>query len=397
MNLDIHTILVMFALLAFMLTGLLTLAGLHAGPLSSGIRQWALASLCFSQALLPAYFLRLPAPGYEWAMVLSSVLIASGIGLQYTGIRSFKGQPCRFDLAGMLVLVALLQNLLWSVMQPDVGARSIANSLLFGAGCAICAHALLIRMEPPLRTAYWFTGTAFAILAASLWLRAILIGLSPPGTYNLYTNTPLNTTSFFISSVVQLCVTFGFVLMVNYRLMTDIQKIASRDMLTGAFTRRRLEEEALRLLARCKRTGDVLSIMMLDVDHFKSINDRFGHPVGDTVLRHLAAIAQHAIRTDDYFARYGGEEFCILLLSTTEQEALVLAERLREAYAALTLEAGFETLKSTLSIGVADSARAGLDWPSLVSAADQALYRAKQAGRNRVVPHSALEASAMGR
>jgi diguanylate cyclase (GGDEF)-like protein len=390
MNLDIHTILVMFALLAFIQTGLLTLAGLHAGPISSGIRQWALASFCISLGLLPAYFFRVPVPGYEWAVVLGSVLIAAGIGLQYTGIRTFKGQSRRWDLAVMLVLVALLQNLLWSVLQPDVGARSIANSLLFGAGCAVCARALLIRIEAPLRTAYWFTGAAFTLLAASLWLRAIVIGLAPPDTYNLYTNTPLNAASFFISSVVQLCVTFGFVLMVNYRLMTDIQKIASRDMLTGAFTRRRLEEEALRLLARCMRTGDVLAIMMIDVDHFKSVNDRYGHPVGDTVLRHLAAIAQHAIRTDDYFARYGGEEFCILLLSTTEQEALVLAERLREAYAALTLEVGFETLKSTISIGVADSIHAGLDWIALISAADQALYRAKQAGRNRVVSYTTL-------
>jgi diguanylate cyclase (GGDEF)-like protein len=293
----------------------------------------------------------------------------------------------------MLVFVALLQNLWWDVLHPDVGARAIANSLLFGAGYVFCARSLLIKIEAPLRTAYWFTGLAFAVMTATLWVRAIVIGLAPAGSYNLHSNTLLNSTSFFISSVVQLCVTFGFVLMLNYKLMSDIQSIASRDALTGAFTRRRLEEEALRLLAHCQRTGDVLSLMMIDVDHFKSVNDRYGHPVGDTVLRHLAAIAQHAIRTDDFFARYGGEEFCILLLSTTEQEALVLAERLREVYAALTLEVGFETLKSTLSIGVADSARAGLDWPRLLSAADQALYCAKQAGRNRVVAHGALEAS----
>ncbi len=383
----------MFAMLSFMLTGLLALAGLYAGLIGSGVRQWALASLCISLGMLPAFFFRTPAPGYDWAMVLGSMLVAAGIGLQYTGIRTFRGKSRRLDLAAMLVFVALLQNLWWDVLHPDVGARAIANSLLFGAGYVFCARSLLIKIEAPLRTAYWFTGLAFAVMTATLWVRAIVIGLAPAGSYNLHSNTLLNSTSFFISSVVQLCVTFGFVLMLNYKLMSDIQSIASRDALTGAFTRRRLEEEALRLLAHCQRTGDVLSLMMIDVDHFKSINDRFGHPVGDTVLRHLAAIAQHAIRTDDFFARYGGEEFCILLLSTTEQEALVLAERLREVYAALTLEVGFETLKSTLSIGVADSARAGLDWPRLLSAADQALYCAKQAGRNRVVAHGALEAS----
>ncbi len=395
MSLDIHTILVMFAILAFMLAGLLALAGVHAGNISSGIRQWALASLCISLGLLPAYFYRVPAPGYHWAMVVGSVLIATGIGLQYTGIRTFKGESSRWDLALLLTLVTLLQNILWSVLQPAVGARSIANSLLFGAGCAVCARSLLIQVEAPLKTAYWFTGGSFAVLAAALWIRALMIGFAPPDTHNLYVNTPLNTTSFFISCVVQLCVTFGFVLMVNYRLMADIQKIVSRDVLTNAFTRRRLEEEALRLLARCARTGDVLAIMMIDVDHFKSINDQYGHPVGDAVLRRLATIAQRAIRTDDYFARYGGEEFCILLLSTTEQEALVLAERLRESYAALDQEMGNDILKSTISIGVADSTQAGLEWPALVSAADQALYRAKQAGRNRVMSYAVLGEAAL--
>ena len=390
MSLDIHTILVMFSMLAFMLAGLLALAGLHAGSIGSGIRQWALASLCISLGLLPAYFYRGPAPGSDWALVAGSLLIASGLGLQYTGIQTFKGEPSHWRLAMAFVLVALLDNLWFGVLHPDVPARAIANSLLFGAGSAACARALLIRVAPPLNTAYWFTGGAFALLSAALGVRVLMISLAPAGSYNLHVNTPLNSTSFFISSVVQLCVTFGFVLMVNYRLMSDIQKIASRDVLTNAFTRRRLEEEALRLLARCARTGDVLAVMMIDVDHFKSVNDRYGHPVGDAVLRRLATIAQHAIRTDDYFARYGGEEFCILLLATTEQEALVLAERLRQAYAAMALEVGGETLKSTISVGVADSAHAGLEWPALVAAADRALYRAKQEGRNRVVSHTAL-------
>ncbi len=390
MSLDIHTILAMFAILALMLAGLLALAGLHAGNISCGISQWALASFFIGLGLLPSFFFHVPAPGYDWAMVFGGTLIAAGIGLQYTGIRTFKGESSHWGLAALLVVAALLENLWWSVLQPNVNARSIANSLLFGIGSAACARALLIQIEAPLRTAYWFTGASFAVLSAALWVRALMIGLAPAGTYTLYINTPLNSWAFFISSVVQLCVTFGFVLMVNYRLITDIQKIASRDMLTDAFTRRRLEEEAQRLLARCTRTGDVLAIMMIDVDHFKSVNDRFGHPVGDAVLKRLATIAQRAIRTDDYFARYGGEEFCILLLSTTEQEALVLAERLRENYAAMTLEVSGNALKSTVSIGVAASTQTGLEWPALVSAADQALYRAKRAGRNRVVSYTSL-------
>ncbi len=390
MSLDVHTILVMFAILAFLFSGLLALAGLHAGSIGSGVRQWALASLLISLGFLPAYFYSVPAPGYEWAVILGSTLVAAGLGLQFTGIQTFKEEPRHWGAAALFVCIVFFESLWFSVLHPDAGSRSIANSLLFGVSCAACARMLLIRIEPPLNTAYWFTGASFAALATLLIVRAFMIGFTPSGTYNLYTNTPLNSLSFFISVLVQLCVTFGFVLMVNYRLIIDIQRIASRDMLTGAFTRRRLEEEATRLLARCARTGDVLAIMMIDVDHFKLINDHYGHPVGDEVLRRLAAIAQTTVRTDDYFARYGGEEFCVLLLSTTEQEALVLAERLREAYAAMILEMEGKTLKSTVSIGVADSTRTSLDWPTLVSAADQALYRAKQEGRNRVVLYANL-------
>jgi diguanylate cyclase (GGDEF)-like protein len=217
-----------------------------------------------------------------------------------------------------------------------------------------------------------------------------MIWKSPSGSYGLYVNIPLNPLSFFIGCMIQLCVTFGFLLMLNYRLITDLQKIASYDALTGALNRGRLEEEAIRLKARCIRSGETLAVMMIDIDHFKSINDLYGHPAGDEVLRRLAGIAQTSIRPDDYFARYGGEEFCILLRSTTENEAWELAERLRQTYAQVTLNIGEKSINITVSIGVADSTFIGLEFTSLVSAADQALYRAKQEGRNRVISYSSL-------
>jgi diguanylate cyclase (GGDEF)-like protein len=100
-------------------------------------------------------------------------------------------------------------------------------------------------------------------------------------------------------------------------------------------------------------------------------------------------VAQKTIRSDDYFARYGGEEFCILLPSTIEKDAWILADRLRQTYAGMVMEFGGEILRSTISIGVADSTHAGLEFTALVAAADQAMYRAKQEGRNRVMMYSA--------
>lgn len=390
MGLDIHTILMMFAVLSLTLAGVLTLASLHAGVMSQAIRQWGLASLCISFGFFPAYFFRAPAFGYDWTVVLGTALVFVGIGLQYQGIRSFLGKPAHGMQVAALVVAGTTVTFWLTLPYPDLALRALINSLLLALASLACAQMLLVRVEAPVRAAHWFTGAAFAIQALVLLLRASKIALEPAGSYTLYGNSPTNALALFLGSVIQLCVTFGFVLMVNHRLIAHVQNIASRDLLTDAYTRRRLEEAAQQFLAHCARTGDKLTLMMIDVDHFKSVNDRFGHPVGDQVLRRLAGIAQRSIRTDDYFARYGGEEFCILLLSTTEQEAMVLAERLREACATSSFDVAGQAVKSTVSIGVADTLCASMDWQQLVSAADQALYQAKRQGRNRVVSFATL-------
>lgn len=386
MNLDIRTMMVMMSALALMFSGLLTLAGLHAGNVR-GVQHWALGSLCIGLGLSVSYTQMEP-PGDNWALIFGATLPMAGVGLQFNGIQTFKAGRCNGYLPWLLAGLALILGIWFVVLHPDIQARVVANSLVYGLCNAACAHALLIRIEQPLRTAYWFTGAAFAILATLFLIRAIIVFFAPPNSYGLYLQTPINPISFFISSMAHMCLAFGFVLMLNYRLSADLQKLAASDALTGALNRRSLEQEAVRLSARCTRTGDSLAIMMIDVDHFKSINDRYGHQTGDEVLRRLAAVAQKTIRSDDYFARYGGEEFCILLPSTIEKDAWILADRLRQIYAAMVMEFGGEILRSTISIGVADSTHAGLEFTALVAAADQAMYRAKQEGRNRVMMHS---------
>lgn len=395
MNLDLHTMMLMISVLTLLLAGLLALAGLHAGNIR-GVRLWALASLCYSLASFIA-FADLTPTRSGWMIVLGVVLVMAGSSLQFSGIQAFKEERIDWRMPLLVVGVAVVLSVWFTILHPDTNARAIANSLAFALINASCARALLIRIEQPLRTAYWFTGVSFAVLAAASLFRAATIFQSPPDTFvGLSSQLPFIPARFLASSLIFMCVTFGFVLMLNYRLITDMQKIALRDGLTGALNRRSLEEEAIRLQARCNRTGETLAIMMIDVDHFKSINDHCGHPVGDKVLQRLTAVAQASIRRDDYFARYGGEEFCILLPSTSEEKARVLADRLRQVYAALTMEFGGAVLHSTISIGVADSNHVGLEFHALVTAADQAMYHAKQAGRNRVVAHSVIASSAAG-
>ncbi|HEY8084862.1 MAG TPA: GGDEF domain-containing protein, partial [Methylophilaceae bacterium] len=248
-----------------------------------------------------------------------------------------------------------------------------------------CARLLLVDAPQPLRTAYRFTGITFLALAGTFIGRAILSYLEPAQSFGAQLFPPVSPRLFFVGSMMQMCLTFGFVLMMNYRLVTDLRVLAIRDPLTGILNRRSLEDEASYLLARCHRNDEVMTMMMIDVDHFKDINDEYGHQAGDEVLKKLVEIVNTTIRTGDYFARYGGEEFCVMLPLTTKEEALVLAERLRQKYADTSIQIDSKSILSTISIGLTDTHQAGVEFTTLVNLADQAMYQAKRAGRNRVV------------
>jgi len=323
-------------------------------------------------------------------VVIGVTLIATGACLQLTGIQAFKEQPTHWRLVMLFIGVILCQSIWFNVVHPDFHIRAIVNSFFFFFIYAVCARVLLVKTEASLRVSYWFTGVSFAFMAMVMLARGVIITQSPDQSIGLHVNTAINTMPFIIGCLVQFCIAFGLLLMLNHRLIADVYQMASRDALTGTLNRRRIEEDALRLRARCMRTGETLAIMMIDIDFFKTINDRYGHPAGDKVLCSLAEIAQNSIRPDDYFARYGGEEFCMLLTATTEKEAFELAERLRLAFSEFTLMLGKDRINVTVSIGVADSNDIGLVFEDLVTAADQALYRAKQKGRNQVITYSSM-------
>jgi diguanylate cyclase (GGDEF)-like protein len=311
------------------------------------------------------------------------------MSLQYIGIQKFKRVRASWALPVVSVLMVFGVTVWFHVLHPNVHARAVLNSLIYAVINIACARLLLVPAAQPLKTAYRFTGTAFLILAAAFLYRAANIYFLSPDSADLH-NLALSPGIFFIGSMTQMCLTFGFVLILNYRLVTDLQTLAVRDPLTGILNRRSLEDEAGYLLARCERNNETMTLMMIDVDHFKAVNDQYGHQVGDEVLMQLVEIVSATIRTGDYFARYGGEEFCVMLPLTTQDDALILAERLRQKYADAILIAGTYTIRSTISIGITDTQVAGLEFRTLVSYADQALYQAKKSGRNRVELYSAI-------
>ncbi len=166
-----------------------------------------------------------------------------------------------------------------------------------------------------------------------------------------------------------------------------LAELAIRDGLTGAFRRGHIEGELQRLVKAWERHANDFSVLLLDIDHFKHVNDRHGHAVGDEVLRRLAAVAQQTLRGSDLFGRWGGEEFIALLPDTPLAQALDAAERLRLAVRALAFEGEHgEAFRITISVGVAQLAP-GETADLLAQRADKALYAAKHGGRDRVLAY----------
>lgn len=218
------------------------------------------------------------------------------------------------------------------------------------------------------------------LLIAPLFTRERLVGALVLGE--------AGSSSGSSSEVLTLVETIGYSLAVsieNARLYARSERMALTDSLTGLYNRRGIYQIGQRELERCQRYNRPLSILMIDLDHFKQLNDQYGHIVGDEVLTVASARLQEAVRRIDVVGRYGGEEFLVLLPECGLEFARGVAERIRQAVAGQPLASTAGPLNVTVSIGVSSGVKTPLELESLIQRADQALYRAKQAGRDQVV------------
>ena len=156
------------------------------------------------------------------------------------------------------------------------------------------------------------------------------------------------------------------------------------DGLTEVANRRRLEEFLDRELAGAQRHGRALSVAVIDADHFKTVNDKYGHIAGDFVLRKLASVIQSIIRRDELLARYGGEEFVVVMPSTTLEQGATLGEKIRSLIESTDFEFENRKIPVTVSVGVATLQESVKSVDSFIHSADEALYKAKDQGRNQV-------------
>lgn len=165
----------------------------------------------------------------------------------------------------------------------------------------------------------------------------------------------------------------------------ELNEKATRDALTGAYTKGALLERGPEVMKRSETLNEELSLIVFDIDFFKKINDQFGHPAGDYVLKELSRVVGTKLtRSEDFFARYGGEEFVIILINNSLQTAVEVAERIRLTIQSTRFQADGRIIPVTISMGVAARKSSEIQWDVFFKRADEALYQSKQNGRNRV-------------
>ena len=229
--------------------------------------------------------------------------------------------------------------------------------------------------------------------AESILIFPLEIGQRPIGTCTIASGTP---DAFDVATRDRLraVITYVAAALSNALAYSHMVHRATTDGMTGLLNHRTFKERGAEALERAKRADRPMSLIMCDIDHFKRINDTYGHAVGDDVIRSAAVTIRACLRRIDLGARYGGEEFAILLEETDHQQALATAERLRAAVSALEFTADQTRFRATISLGVA-TLQPGTDTLlNFIEAADAALYDAKRAGRNRVASAARVKAAA---
>lgn len=386
MQLDPRTILIIWSAINILFAGVLALVGSQSDSIR-GARHWAWGDLLVGISF--ALCSNVTNPPQFYIVFFASLGIGIGLGLLFNGIQAFRGKPCSYWVPVFLAATLFANNFLFASIESEPRVRIFINFLLFGGIHIACARALIVKVEAPLRTAYWIAAGSFSLIAFLSLARLSNLLFLGNDTVSMFSTKGVNPYVFFFASMAQMSMSLAFMLLINTTLANRLIALAATDALTGLMNRRSLDLEITRQLANQKRHGECISIMMIDVDHFKRINDQYGHLAGDEVLRRLAHLMQSVVRTNDYIARYGGEEFCILLPGTNESQALILAERLRRLFNELVIEWEGDIVRGSISIGVADTRHDAHEAHSLLSAADLALYMAKHQGRNRVIAFSA--------
>ena len=319
-----------------------------------------------------------PVPPYAAGLPASALSIV-GFLMVWTALRRLNGRAIapRTMAVVMLVFLAIMASAF--ALEADFRQRAGVVMVAMALCATACAWEAAVGAS---------AARSRIVLAAILFVMALLLAATAAVTA-LWQHPPV--ASFhdllgdelpLVNSIGILCLCIFVLSLANERASSRYQHLASTDDLTGLPNRRRFLEQAGRLSEEAERNPMPASVLMMDLDHFSEVNMRFGHAGGDQALKAFASVLWEGMRRRDVVARYGGEEFCAFLPETEAAEAMLIAERLRRAVAALSINIGGASVAITVSIGVAPVR--GSDLMQAIRAADAALYQAKGWGRDQV-------------
>ena len=313
---------------------------------------------------------------------LANALLFTSFAVTWTGSRVFDGRPVEpVYLVTGAVLWLLVCRL--PVLADAVETRALIATGIITTYTWLTAYEFWRGRSEPLVSRWPAIFMLFAHGALFL-LRTPLAAMLPWSPSNHLLGSVWLTVLSFEALLFTISIAFILLAMAKERTELRHRTAAMVDPLTGIANRRSFLQDAAQLAKRHTANPRPTAVLLIDLDHFKSINDRFGHALGDRALEIFAESARQSVRSSDLVGRLGGEEFAAVLVNTSQDKAMAVAERIRASFAQAALEVDSRPVGATVSIGLVHCQDAVLDVPELLAQADQALYFAKEHGRNRV-------------
>ena len=362
-------------------TTLLLIAAMMSTDALEEQRLWALGSVAISVGLVVGALNWMPVVVHA---VLNYVLIGLGLSIVLRGLRRLFGHDLSWKWVAAITVAGVIFPAYYALVVPDKAMRVMVSGLYLGLLCWYCAFTLLRGLDGGNRSVMWASAGGFIVIGCVTFFRGVYLLALPAAASSEQLVEKIAAISVLATAVAQVMVAFGLIMLVLRRYSDKLSRLTMVDGLTGALNRVGMERMGERVLMRARQSQRSVSVVMVDADYFKAINDTYGHPVGDEVLRHLANILAAQVRPGDLVIRYGGEEFVLILDGSSQEDARQVAERLRQVIEESHVAAGGADIRYRVSIGLSCSDKAGHALDELVSKADVALYRAKQEGRNRV-------------
>lgn len=371
-------------ILATILMGIMTVMLMAAWRFNqqiAGFGSWA--SSYFFGSLFCASLLLRPAMPEIGSVIAAQLLLFAMAYLNLKGTRAYAGlsrPPHAYAALAALLLIAL--SAYFTLIEPNPGIRFALSSLMASFIFLLCAKTIA-RGKVHDYPARYLYAIACAGHGTFLLIRPWLFSLGNSGAFDAERIIAVSQFIMVESIAAIVLMAFGIVMLANEQVTLELRAIAERDPLTGVFNRRSFLTLLDKSISHSDRMASPLSIMLVDLDHFKKINDTWGHKSGDEALRHFVAVAVTCVRNGDIIGRVGGEEFAILLPDTDMTKAAAVAERLRGEVAARPVDNEHGSITLTVSIGVTNY-RKGEAPEVTLHRADNAMYTAKDKGRNQV-------------